>query len=171
MLFLKAKSKAFESYKQYEAWVKAHHNPGGIACLGSNHGGEFTGNKCKTYLQNARTVCHLNVHDSSQSNGVAERLNQMLVESTQSMLFEAGLPPFLWAEAFHHATWLHARVPSWTLPRCMTPIERATECKLNLKSVLDFGTVVWVKVKNARKLKPQAVKGHFVGYDKELKGY
>jgi hypothetical protein len=37
--------------------------------------------------------------------------------------------------------------------------------------VLEFGTVVWVKVKGAGKLDPQAVEGHFVGYDDESKGY
>jgi hypothetical protein len=66
------------------------------------------------------------VHDSPQSNGVVERLNQTLVESARSMLLGAGLPPFLWAEAFHHAAWLRARIPSRALPGCTTPIERAT---------------------------------------------
>ena len=169
--FLKAKSEAFQSYKQYEAWVKTHHNPDRITLLGSDHEGEFIDSEFKTYLQNVRTARHLNVHDSPQSNGVIERLNQTLVKSARSMLFRAGLPPFLWAEAFHHAAWLCARVPSWALPGCMTPIERATGRKPNLKSMLEFGAVVWVRVKEAGKLEPQAVKGHFMGYDEESKGY
>ena len=53
----------------------------------------------------------------------------------------------------------------------MTPIERATGHKPNLKKVLAFGAVVWVKVKDAGKLDSQAVDGHFVGYDEESKGY
>jgi hypothetical protein len=79
-----------------------------------------------THLQNAGTIRHLNVHDSPQSNGIVERLNQTLVKSARSMLFGAGLPPFLWAEALHHASWLRARIPSRALPGCVTPIERAT---------------------------------------------
>jgi len=43
--------------------------------------------------------------------------------------------------------------------------------KPNLTKVLEFGAVVWVKVKNAGKLEPQAVEGHFVGYDEQSKGY
>jgi len=39
--FLKLKSEAFESYKLYETWVKVHRNTSGIACLGSDRGGEF----------------------------------------------------------------------------------------------------------------------------------
>jgi hypothetical protein len=50
-------------------------------------------------------------------------------------------------------------------------MECATGHKPNLKDVLAFGTVVWIKVKDAGKLDPQAVEGHFVGYDEESKGY
>ena len=53
----------------------------------------------------------------------------------------------------------------------MTPFKRATGRKPNLKSVLDFGAIVWAKVKDAGKLDPQAVEGHFMGYDEESKGY
>jgi len=169
--FLKAKSEAFESYKHYEAWVKVHRNPSGIACLGSDRGGEFLDGEFSTYLQDTGTIRHLNVHDSPQSNGVVERLNQTLVESAWSMLFAANLPPFLWAEAIHHAAWLRARIPSQALPGCTTPIEQATGQKPNLKKVLVFGAIVWVKVKNVGKLDPQAVEGLFVGYDEESKGY
>jgi len=110
MLFLKAKSEAFESYKWYEAWLKTHRNPDGIACLGSNREGEFIDGEFATYLLNVGTTRNLNVHDSPQSNGVVNLkwLNQTLIESVRFMLFGAELPPFLWAEAIHHAAWLRA---------------------------------------------------------------
>jgi len=70
---MKSKSKAFESYKRYEAWVKVHRNLSGIACLGSDRGGEFLSEEFTNYLQDVRTIRHLNVHDrSSQSNGIVE---------------------------------------------------------------------------------------------------
>jgi len=169
--FLKAKSDAFESYKHYEAWVKVHRNPSGIACLGSDRGGEFLDGEFTTYLQDVGTIRHLNVHDSPQSNGVVERLNQTLVESARTMLFVANMPPFLWAEAIQHAAWLRAWIPSRALPGCITPIEQATGQKPNLKRVLAFGAIVWVKVKDAGKLDSQAVEGSFVGYNEESKGY
>jgi hypothetical protein len=79
---LKAKSNAFEFYKHYEPWVKVHHSPDGIACLGSDHGREFLDEEFSTYRQDVGTICHLKVHDSLHSNGVVECLNQTLVEST-----------------------------------------------------------------------------------------
>ena len=87
------------------------------------------------------------------------------------MLFGAGLPPFLWAEAIHYAAWLRARIPSCALPRCTTLLEQATGQKPNLKRVLVFSAVVWIKVKDAGKLDSQAVEGHFVGYDEGSKAY
>jgi len=151
--------KAFGSYKQYEAWVKTHHNRGGIVCLESDCGEEFIDGEFKTYLLDTGTACHLNIHNFPQSNGMAEQLNQ----SAQSMLFEAGLLFFLWAEAIHHAAWLWAWILSWGLPGCIIPLERATGCKLNLKKILEFSTIMWARVKDIGKLEPQAVEGHFVG--------
>ena len=78
VLFLKAKSEAIYTYKEYESWLKAHCNPNSIACLGSDWGGEFTSEEFNTYLKNAGTIRHLNVHDSPQSNSVIERLNQRI---------------------------------------------------------------------------------------------
>ncbi len=162
--FLKAKSDACKSYKHYKAWVKVHCNPSGIACLDSDYGGEFLDSEFTTYLQDVN-ICHLNVHDSPQSNGVVEHLNQTLIKSTWSILFAAELPLFLWVEAIHHAAWIRAQIPSRALLGCITPIKWATGHKPNLKRVLALGAVVWVKVKNAGKLDPQAVNGYFVGYD------
>ena len=45
--FLKAKSEVLESYQTYETWVKIHRNPSGIACLGSDRGGEFKLRHCR----------------------------------------------------------------------------------------------------------------------------
>ena len=50
-------------------------------------------------------------------------------------------------------------------------VGKATGRKPNLSRILTFSAIVLVKVKDAGKLEPQAVEGHFVGYDKESKGY
>ena len=53
----------------------------------------------------------------------------------------------------------------------MTPFEQTTGCKPDLKRVLEFGAIMWVRVKDAGKLDLQAVEGHFVDYDEKLKEY
>ena len=47
-----------------------------------------------------------------EQNGVAERLNRTLVESSSSMLLDANLPQRFWAEAVSTATYLRNRCPT-----------------------------------------------------------
>jgi hypothetical protein len=56
----------------YEAWMKKQRNPDGIKGLGSDGEGEFMSAEFKNHLEKAGTVRHLTVHDSPQSNSVAE---------------------------------------------------------------------------------------------------
>ena len=37
--------------------------------------------------------------------------------------------------------------------------------------MLEFGAIMWARIKDAGKLEPQAIEGHFVGYNEESKGY
>jgi len=51
-----------EAYKTFEAWVKKHLNIG-IACLHSNHGGEYMSTELIAYLDSKGTVRKLTVHN------------------------------------------------------------------------------------------------------------
>jgi hypothetical protein len=80
--FLKKKSEAFDSFRKYEAWLKKERNPNGIKCYGSDRGGEFTSTEFNNHLEREGMVRHITVHDSPQSNGVAERSNRKHLERT-----------------------------------------------------------------------------------------
>ena len=43
---------------------------------------------------------------SPSQNGIAERLNQALLETARAMIIAKGLPKFLWDEAVAHANYL-----------------------------------------------------------------
>ena len=45
-------------------------------------------------------------------NGVAEHLNQTLLEMARAMIIARGLPKFLWDEAVAHANYLHIQSPT-----------------------------------------------------------
>lgn len=168
--FLRLKSETFETYKKYEAWVKVQRNSV-IKILGSDRGGEFTSKEFNDHLEYAGTIRHLNVHDSSQSNGASERANRTHLELARAMLFAAGLPKYLWAEAVGHSIWIRNRAPTRAIPEAMTPHEKATGEKPDLTNLLEWGTSVWVKQLDVKKLEPRAAEGRFVGYDVESKGY
>jgi len=168
--FLKWKSKAFERYLKYEAWVKVQRNAI-IKCLDSDGGEKYISKEFTDHLEQTGMVCHLTVHGSPQSNSMAEQGNRTHIERACAMLIATGLPKFLWAEAVHHSVWLGVRTPFHALPEFITPFEKATGHKPNLRGVLEWGILIWVKKPDAGKLDLHAVEGRFVGYDKEAKGY
>ena len=97
------KSETFETYKRYEAWVRNHCNAF-IKVLCTDQGGEYLSHEFTAHLEAQGTECVLTVHDTPQQNGVAERLNGILAEKVRAMLYDSGLPQFLWGEAVDEST-------------------------------------------------------------------
>lgn len=168
--FLRNKSEAFETYKIYEKWVNMQRDAR-IKLLGTDRGGEFTSDAFSQHLKKAGTARHLTVHDSPQSNGRAERANRVIVEGARAMLLAAELPESLWAEAASHFVWLRNRVPTKALPDYKTPIQMSTGDCPDLSNVRQWGHKVWVKRTQSPKLGSKVVKGRFIGFDEESKGY
>ena len=57
------------------------------------------GKEFVVYLESKGTTQKLNVHDTPQHLGVAERRNRTIVERVRALLHMSGLPKFLWGEA------------------------------------------------------------------------
>ena len=68
----------FQKYKEYEALLKTQHG-NQIKLLQSDWGGEFLSNEFTNHLKKNGTLRSLTVHDTFEENGVAERLNRMLL--------------------------------------------------------------------------------------------
>jgi len=168
--FLRLKSEAFRSYKEYEAWVKVQREAV-IKIFGCDRGGEFNSKEFDEHLKSVGTVRHLTVHDSPSLNGAAERANRTHVECARAMMIAAGLPKSLWGEAIRHSVWLRNRAPTRALPWLKTPIEVATGNKPDLSLLREWGATAWVRQLDTGKLDPRAEEGRFVGFDEESKGY
>jgi hypothetical protein len=178
------KSDAFNSYLEYEVWVFQHRGgakigvlemgPGlggaTIGTLDTDRRGEYLSKEFTRHLKAKGTVRCLNVHDSPQQEGVAERLNQTLLEHARAMLIAARLPKFLWGEEDKHAAWLKDRVSTRALVK-QTPYEAATGESPDLSDIHEFGCKAWVRQENTKKLDDRALEGRFVGFDEESKGY
>ena len=80
---------------------------------------------------------------SPSQNGVAECLNQTLLEMARAMIIAKGLPKFLWDEAVAHANYLRIRSPTRAL-ESQTPYEAKTGRKLNIGHLQEFGCDVWI---------------------------
>ena len=79
----------------------------------------------------------LTVPKTPEQNGVAERMNRTLVETTRSMLADSKLPQKFWAEALSTAVYLRNRSPTKSV-EAMTPSEAWTGEKPNVNHLHIF---------------------------------
>ena len=73
------KSKTFAAYEHYEAYLlcqKGVH----IKKLHTDHGGEYLSNEFNNHLAKMGIIQNHTIHDTPEHNGVAERLDQTLLE-------------------------------------------------------------------------------------------
>ncbi len=167
---MRTKSEALAHYRAYKAWAKTHRGVTEVQFLQSDRGGEYTGAEFNSHLAEHGTLRNLTVHDSPQSNSKAERLNCTLAEHARALLFDAGLPKFLWGEAILHAAWLRNRTTSKNTPGS-TPHERGTGQKPNLSNLPCFGVTCWMHQENVGKLDPKSKPARWVGYELQSKGH
>ena len=165
---MRAKSDAFEEYKAYEAWLRVQRGKS-VRSLQTDRGGEYMSNAFAAHLRQRGTTRLLTVHDSSPSNGIAERCNGVLLEHVRALLVDSGLPKFLWKEALKYAMWIRNRTTTHLLDG-ITPYEAFYGVKPDISDIHLWGSRVWVRDLTAGKLDPRGREGRFIGYDAESKG-
>ena len=127
--------------------------------LRADNGGEYTSNEFLEYCSlegiNEHTVPH-----TPQQNGVAERKNMKMVGAAKAMLFDHGLPLFLWAEAYQTAG-------------RKTPEEVFTSTRPDVSHLCVFGSVCYchIHADTRKKLDPFGEKGLLVDYKETSKAY
>ncbi|GJX81498.1 retrovirus-related pol polyprotein from transposon TNT 1-94 [Tanacetum coccineum] len=110
------------------------------------------------------------VRYTPQQNGVAERMNQTLLEKVRCMLFNAGLGKEFWAEAVMYACHLVNHLPSTAIDG-KTPFEKwYGKPATDYDSLHVFGSAAYYHVKES-KLDPRAKKALFMGITSGIKGY
>ena len=116
------KDEALEAYKMFEAWAVTQHHCRAIKVLRSDRGGEYLSKEFDQHLAKAGMARKLTTHNTPQLNGIAEHLNQTLLERIRTFTHTGGLPKSLWGEALRQANWLK----NWTATHALdgkTPFE------------------------------------------------
>ncbi|GMF36113.1 unnamed protein product [Phytophthora fragariaefolia] len=129
-------------------------------CLDS--GGEYTDKAFKTYLDRSGIKHEKTVPYRLQQNGLAERMNQGLVEMACCMIYQEGIDNKWWAEAVSTATWIINRDPN--LVSVKTPYEIVHRTKPQLNNMKAFGSLGYAHIpdEKRRKLDPKTFKCRFV---------
>uniref|UniRef100_A0A151UDA6 Retrovirus-related Pol polyprotein from transposon TNT 1-94 n=1 Tax=Cajanus cajan TaxID=3821 RepID=A0A151UDA6_CAJCA len=94
------------------------------------------------------------------------------MEMARSMLKEKGLPNTFWGEAVYTAVYILNRCPTKVV-QDKTPIEAWSGIKPSAKHLRVFGSICYIHVPEEKrhKLEDKTVRGIFLGYSTQSKGY
>ena len=143
-----------------------------LKALRSDNGGEYTSKRFENYLRSHGIRHEFTIPKTPEQNGVVERLNRTLVESSRSMLLDAKLSHKFWAEAISTAAYLKNRCPTTTI-KGMTPYEAWFGKKPKVEHLGFFGCDAYAHIpKDERgKLDSKARKCILLGYGRDRKEY
>jgi len=169
--FLKKKYEVFDRFKEFKALVE-NQTEKKIKVLRTDNGGDFCSKEFEEFCKKCGISWKNSTPYTPQQNGVAERMNKMLMERERSMLSCVGLGQEFWAEAVDTACYLVNRSPSLALED-KTPQEVWTGKKPSLSHLRVFGCDAHVHVLKEKqtKLDSKSKKCIFIGYKDGLKGY
>nr|KYP60023.1 Retrovirus-related Pol polyprotein from transposon TNT 1-94 [Cajanus cajan] len=169
--FLKIKSEVFGIFKKFKALVEKQSGKQ-IKALRSDRGKEYTSREFDKFCEDEGIERQLTVAYTPQQNGVSERKNHTVMEMARLMLKEKGLPNTFWAEAVYTAVYLLIRCPTKVV-RDKTPIEAWSGKKPSAKHLRVFGSICYIHVPDEKrhKLEDKTVRGIFLGYNSQSKGY
>jgi len=173
VVFLKKKSDLLSEYKKWLNKAQLHTGTK-IKILRSDNGGEYVSNEFKALHDGNGTTHQTTVPDTPQQNGVAERLNRVLVEMACTMMRHKDVDQDLWADAMKTAVYIKNRVTSRALPVGKTPFELWTGKKPNVSHMRRFGSTCRVVLHKSHidgKFGDKAAKGVFLGYPDGSKAY
>ncbi|KAK9912822.1 hypothetical protein M0R45_036662 [Rubus argutus] len=168
---MKNKSEVFQ-YFQYLCALIQNQFSTSVKTLRSDGGGEYMSLKFKEFLNLKGIIHQVSCPHSPKQNGVSERKNRHLRETTVTLLQNASLPPLFWYHACAISTYLINRMPTPTL-NMISPFE----CLYNQLPPVDmlrvFGCACYPLMTpyRANKLQPKTVRCIFVGFANGYKGY
>ena len=169
MYTMKTKDEALRIFLKWKTMIEAQIGRR-IKCLHTDNGGEYRNDPFQKFCEDNGIVRHFTVRNTLQENGVAERMNQTLLEKVRCMLSNAGLGKEFWAEAITYASHLINRLPSIAIDG-KTPLEQWYGKPANdYDSLHVFGSIAYYHVKES-KLDPRAKKAIFLGITSGVKGY
>ena len=164
---LKQKSEAFREFCEWKALIEKSSGHK-LKTLRTDNSGEFISSEFQ-----AEGVRHeLAVPKTPQQNGVAERQNRTLVESTRTMLIQAKLPQKFWVETLNTAAYLCNRSPTKAVDN-VTPFEAWAVVKPDVKHLRSFGCTAYAHIPKdeRKKLDSKTTNCVFLGYGTKTKGY
>ncbi|CAI5936643.1 unnamed protein product [Closterium sp. NIES-65] len=158
-----------------EEWLPLVERESGkrVKAIRSDRGGEFLGAEFRSWLKRHGIKQQLTTAYTPQSNGVAERANQTIMEGGRTMLVDSGLPLRFWPLAIRHATVIKNRVLTHVGGQHWVPMEKWRGKKPLVDMLRVFGCMglVHVPKENCDKLQAAAMWAVHLGLAQGGKGW
>ncbi|GJZ62009.1 ribonuclease H-like domain-containing protein [Tanacetum coccineum] len=167
---LKGKDEVFDCVLTFYNLIKNQFGKT-VKTFRSDNGTEFVNNVFDKFCIDNGIVHQTTCAYTPQQNGIVERKHRHLLNVARSLLFQGGLPLYLWSECIMTAAYLINRLPSSVL-NGKTSFELVFNKKPVLKHLRVFGSLCYATVLNLHdKLGSRAEKCVLVGYASFKKGY
>ncbi|KAL8132932.1 hypothetical protein AgCh_008421 [Apium graveolens] len=143
-----------------------------VKTLRSDNGTEFKNLIMEEFCKNHGIKQEFSAPGTPQQNGVVERKNRTLIEAARTMLEEAKLPTYFWAETVQTACF--TQNATLINKQGKTPYEMVKKKKPNLKYFHVFGCKCFVLKTHPEQLSKfdlKADEGIFVGYPLSIKAF
>ena len=142
-----------------------------IEILRTDQGTEFIGTSFQDLLKEHKIKHEMSVEYTPQSNGMAERAIRSLTEKARSLLADANLPKFMWAECVSTACYLSNLVATRDLKKTSYELWHGKEP--SIEHLRAFGCDVFVHIPKPKRNKfdKKARKGQLIGYGPSTKLY
>lgn len=140
--------------------------------LHSDRGTEFVNGQITDFCRTNHIKHRLADPYTPQQNGLAERHNQTILDSLQTIILDSGFSPTLWHKLISLSTLTLNQIPTAKFKK--SPYELFKSHSLPLTYFLPIGNPVsfLLQPKSARgKLDPLGLKGCLLGYNPELHSY
>ena len=169
LYLLKHKSEVFSQFQDFYNFIENQFDAK-IKIFRSDNETEFVNHNFSNFFKHKGILHQTTCVYTPEQNGVSERKNRHLLETTRVLLFQNNVPKKFWSDAVLTATYLINRLPSANL-NYKSPLEILYKRKLNIDHLRVFGCTCYVHKNKQDKLDYTSVKTIFLGYSSQKKGF
>jgi hypothetical protein len=161
---LESKSEAFQAFIEFKNLVENQSNKK-IKIIKSDNGLEFKNQKFTQLCISSGIIQEFNSPYTAEQNGLIERINRTIIETTRAYLYYSRAPLNFWNLALDAAVYIYNITPHASL-NFITPHEKLYNKKPIIKNLKTWGSIAYYLNKTQiSKLEPRSKLGILVGFN------
>jgi hypothetical protein len=168
---LKLKSDTFTTLSNFFAYVSNQFDRK-VKAIQCDNGREFNNSSTRIFLLSNGTQLQMSCPYKSSQNGKVERIIRSINNVIRTLLIQASLPGYYWAEGLHIATYLLNRLPTKAIQVACPHIALfGSAPSYEHLRVLGCACYPNTAATTPHKLAPRSIPCVFLGYSSDHKGY